>query len=80
MRVKEIPVFYTPALGFPLDDRRLTGFLFPSYSVGSTSGTEIVTPFYWNLAPNYDLLISLNMTAVEQRLAYMGAICLNLSL
>ena len=57
VRVKEIPVFYTPALGFPLDDRRLTGFLFPSYSVGSTSGTEIVTPFYWNLAPNYDLLI-----------------------
>ena len=57
VRVKEIPVFYTPALGFPLDDRRLTGFLFPSYSLGSTSGTEIVTPFYWNLAPNYDLLI-----------------------
>ncbi len=57
VRVKEIPVFYTPALGFPLDDRRLTGFLFPSYSVGSTSGTEIVTPFYWNLAPNYDVLI-----------------------
>ncbi len=57
VRVKEIPVFYTPALGFPLDDRRLTGFLFPSYSLGSTSGTEIVTPFYWNLAPNYDVLI-----------------------
>jgi LPS-assembly protein len=57
VRVKEIPVFYTPALGFPLDDRRLTGFLFPSYSVGSTSGIEIVTPFYWNLAPNYDVLI-----------------------
>ena len=57
VRIKEIPVFYTPALGFPLDDRRLTGFLFPSYSVGSKSGTEIVTPFYWNLAPNYDLLI-----------------------
>ncbi|MEK9669583.1 MAG: LPS assembly protein LptD [Gammaproteobacteria bacterium] len=57
VRVNEIPVFYTPALGFPLDDRRLTGFLFPSYSVGSTSGTEIVTPFYWNLATNYDVLI-----------------------
>jgi len=57
VRVKEIPVFYTPALGFPLDDRRLTGFLFPSFSMGSTSGTEIVTPFYWNLAPSYDVLI-----------------------
>jgi LPS-assembly protein len=57
VRVKEIPVFYAPALGFPLDDRRLTGFLFPSYSLGSTYGTEIVTPFYWNVAPNYDLLV-----------------------
>ena len=57
VRVKEIPVLYAPALGFPLDDRRLTGFLFPSYSLGSTYGTEIVTPFYWNVAPNYDLLV-----------------------
>jgi LPS-assembly protein len=57
VRVKEVPIFYTPILGFPLDDRRLTGFLFPSYSVGTTSGTEIVTPFYWNLSPTYDLLL-----------------------
>ncbi len=57
VRVKEVPIFYTPVLGFPLDDRRLTGFLFPSYSVGTTSGTEILTPFYWNLDPQYDLLL-----------------------
>lgn len=73
VRVKEVPVFYTPALGFPLDDRRLTGFLFPSYSVGSESGTEIVTPFYWNLAPNYDLLIQPRwMTARGQALGLHG--------
>ena len=57
VRVKEVPIFYTPILGFPLDDRRLTGFLFPSYSIGTTSGTEILTPFYWNLDPRFDLLI-----------------------
>ena len=57
IRVKEVPIFYAPVVGFPMDDRRLTGFFFPSYSLGSTSGTEIVTPFYWNLAPDYDLLI-----------------------
>lgn len=57
IRIKEIPVFYTPTLGFPIDDRRLTGFLVPSFSLGSISGTEIVTPFYWNSAENYDLLI-----------------------
>ena len=73
VRVKEVPIFYTPALGFPLDDRRLTGFLFPSYSVGSKSGTEIVTPFYWNLAPNYDLLIQPRfMTARGQAIGLHG--------
>lgn len=56
-RAKDIPIFYTPALGFPLDDRRLTGFLFPNFSLGSTSGTEVTIPFYWDLAPNYDLVI-----------------------
>ena len=56
-RVKEIPIFFTPVLGFPIDDRRLTGFLLPSFEFGSKSGTEIVTPFYWNLSPNYDVLI-----------------------
>ncbi len=57
VRVKEMPIFYTPILGFPLDERRLTGFLYPSFSLGSSSGTEVVTPFYWNLDPAYDLTI-----------------------
>lgn len=57
IRVKEVPIIYTPVLGFPLDDRRLTGFLFPAYTVGSKLGTEIRTPFYWNAATNLDLLI-----------------------
>jgi len=73
VRVKGVPVFYTPALGFPLDDRRLTGLLFPSYSVGSESGTEIVSPFYWNLAPNYDALIQPRwMTARGQAVGLHG--------
>ncbi|NBS12670.1 MAG: LPS-assembly protein LptD, partial [Gammaproteobacteria bacterium] len=56
LRVREIPVFYTPILGFPMDDRRLTGFLFPELSSG-TNGTELVVPFYWNVAPATDALI-----------------------
>lgn len=57
LRVHSIPLFYTPLLGFPLDERRLTGFLFPSLSLGGRSGTEWITPFYANIAPNADLLI-----------------------
>lgn len=56
LRVRDIPVFYTPILGFPMDDRRLTGFLFPELSSGN-NGTELVVPFYWNVAPATDALI-----------------------
>jgi len=56
VRVRNLPVFYTPVLGFPMDDRRLTGFLFPEIGSGR-NGTEAVIPFYWNVAPATDALI-----------------------
>ncbi|AIR89124.1 LPS-assembly protein LptD [Pseudomonas cremoricolorata] len=54
LRVKDIPVFYTPYLYFPIDDRRQSGFLPPSFSSSSDTGFTLVTPYYFNLAPNYD--------------------------
>jgi len=51
---KGVPVFYTPYLSFPIDNRRLSGFLTPSFGNTKTSGFNISTPFYWNIAPNYD--------------------------
>ncbi len=54
LRVKDIPVFYTPYIYFPIDDRRQSGFLPPSFSSSSDSGFTLVTPYYFNLAPNYD--------------------------
>ncbi len=56
--VEGIPVFYTPWLRFPLDDRRRTGFLWPDFGNDSTGGLDITVPFYINLAPNYDALYS----------------------
>ena len=54
LRVKDIPVLYTPYFYFPIDDRRQSGFLAPSISTSSDSGLTLVTPYYFNLAPNYD--------------------------
>ena len=54
LKVKNLPVFYTPYIRFPIDDRRQSGFLVPSLSVSGNSGSELVTPYYFNLAPNYD--------------------------
>jgi LPS-assembly protein len=53
-----IPVFYTPWLQFPLDDRRRTGLLWPDFGNDSTGGLDITAPIYLNLAPNYDALYS----------------------
>ncbi|MBK8814112.1 MAG: LPS assembly protein LptD [Methylococcaceae bacterium] len=51
---KGVPVFYSPYLSFPLDNRRLTGFLAPSFGNTQSGGFSFSAPFYWNIAPNYD--------------------------
>ena len=57
LKVKDVPVFYTPYIYFPLDDRRHTGLLPPSFSHSTDNGTEIETPYYINIAPDYDATI-----------------------
>lgn len=54
LRVKDIPILYTPYIYFPIDNRRQSGFLPPSFSTGGETGFTLVTPYYFNLAPNYD--------------------------
>lgn len=55
---KGVPVFYTPYLSFPRDNRRTTGFLPASIHFTKQSGTGLYTPFYWNIEPNYDMTIT----------------------
>jgi len=54
VRLGGVPVLYSPYLRFPIDDRRRTGLLIPSVGSSNTNGTELIIPFYWNIAPNYD--------------------------
>ena len=49
-----VPVFYLPYLSFPISDERKSGFLIPRAGSSGNRGTEIATPYYLNLAPNYD--------------------------
>ncbi|PAR52807.1 LPS assembly protein LptD [Vibrio metoecus] len=60
LEVQNVPVFYLPYLTVPIGDTRKTGFLYPTASYGSRNGYEVEVPFYWNLAPNYDLETTLN--------------------
>lgn len=64
VRFKHVPIFYSPYLTFPLDDRRKSGFLTPSFGTSRENGTDIVVPYYWNIAPDRDATVTLrNMTA-----------------
>jgi LPS-assembly protein len=53
-----VPFFYLPYFKFPLDDRRETGVLTPSYGSSENLGTTIIVPFYWNIAPQTDATIT----------------------
>lgn len=54
MEFKGVPVFYSPYLSFPIDNRRQSGFLSPSFGNTKYSGIRLSAPYYWNIAPNYD--------------------------
>ena len=58
LRFKNVPVFYTPYMSFPLDDKRKSGFLVPSLGHTDINGTIVATPYYWNIAPNRDATIT----------------------
>ncbi|MGH1485792.1 MAG: LPS-assembly protein LptD [Cellvibrionaceae bacterium] len=68
--VKGVPVFYFPYLRFPLGSERLSGFLAPSFSF-SRDGNDASVPYYFNLAPNYDLLFTTHIIR-QHGLLYEG--------
>nr|WP_255494771.1 LPS assembly protein LptD [Luteibacter sp. Sphag1AF] len=57
MRFKNIPFMYLPYFTFPLDDRRKSGVLYPTFGSSSNSGMYLGVPYYFNLAPNYDATV-----------------------
>ncbi|MGI2122473.1 LPS assembly protein LptD [Shewanella baltica] len=60
LRVGGVPVFYIPYMTVPVSDKRKSGFLYPSFSTSTTNGVEIAAPYYWNIAPEYDLTFTPN--------------------
>jgi LPS-assembly protein len=58
MRFKNVPIFYTPYISFPLGDERKSGVLFPSFGHSGSNGFDAEVPYYFNLAPNYDLTVT----------------------
>ncbi|WP_420885755.1 LPS-assembly protein LptD [Candidatus Vallotia cooleyia] len=53
-----VPIFGSPWLSFLLSGGCQSGFLPPTIMMGSVSGLEMSLPYYFNLAPNYDLTLT----------------------
>lgn len=52
-----VPIFYSPYASFALNHKRRSGFLHPFYSASTKNGFDITLPYYWNIAPNYDVTL-----------------------
>ncbi len=58
LEFKNVPFLYAPLFTFPVDDRRQSGILAPTFAVSRISGFDLTVPYYWNIAPNYDATFS----------------------
>ena len=58
LEVRNIPVFYTPYISFPIDDRRRSGFLIPGVGNSDRGGFDLRLPYYWNIAANRDATLT----------------------
>ena len=55
LKVKGVPVFYLPAMYYPIqDDNRATGFLMPTYGASSYRGQSLSNAFFWAMGRSHD--------------------------
>lgn len=63
LRFKGVPFAYLPFASFPIDDRRKSGFLPPSFAHRESTGVDISIPYYINIAPNRDATLTPRVTS-----------------
>jgi LPS-assembly protein len=55
LRFLGVPILAAPAISFPATEARKSGWLPPEFDSDNRGGLALMVPYYWNLAPNYDL-------------------------
>jgi LPS-assembly protein len=55
---KDTAVVRVPSFAFPMTGQRRSGLLPPTIESNSIDGFTYSQPYYWNIAPNRDLLIT----------------------
>jgi LPS-assembly protein len=60
------PIFYWPYLSTPDPTvKRKSGFLIPKMGYGSVLGANFSAPYFWALAPNYDLTVTPTLSSAQ---------------
>jgi LPS-assembly protein len=77
VRFKGVPIFYFPALSFPINDKRKTGVLFPEFGTETGSGFVLGVPWYWNVHEQLDATVTPTLytergAQVRGEVRYMG--------
>lgn len=54
LEYKDVPILYAPWLDFSLDSSRKSGLLPATYGLSQKNGLDLMVPWYWNIAPEYD--------------------------
>ena len=57
-RVGSVPVMALPWVAFPVGDARKSGWLMPELGTSDDLGYSLELPYYLNLAPHYDAVLS----------------------
>jgi LPS-assembly protein len=58
LKVKDVPLFYVPALYYPINkENRSTGFLLPIYGTSLVRGKTISNAFFWAIDRSQDLTV-----------------------
>lgn len=58
LRFKGVPLLPLPSMSFALGSQRKSGWLPPTVGLDSTSGLNLMVPYYWNIAPNRDATVT----------------------
>ena len=58
LKVKDVPLFYLPALYYPIDkENRSTGFLLPIYGTSLVRGRTLSNAFFWAIDRSQDVTL-----------------------
>lgn len=68
---QDTPIAYAPFGSFSLNRQRHSGFLATTFRASTKNGLDFTLPYYWSLAPNYDM--TLHPRIMSKRGVQLGA-------